>query len=175
MWGADWKFRHEGNFSSSWGLTSDAEQLSRVKEFSIPTNSRYRFFFLHNLPLTTATAFRLEFVLFYQFHPRITAFFKQEMFRTFGAKWCRKWCQYRRPDIMHKVVLQDRNTQNVWKLWKTLSGMQEKVIKLVQFESKCMECKCTDPLVKFTRKCHFCWMLMVEHILLWSCWLCKPK
>ena len=40
LWGAFWKFCHERNWSASWGLLSDAEQLSRVKEFSICTEQR---------------------------------------------------------------------------------------------------------------------------------------
>ena len=34
---ADWKFRHDGNYSAAWGLSSDAEQLSPVTEFLIRT------------------------------------------------------------------------------------------------------------------------------------------
>ena len=32
-----WKFGHKGNYSASPGLPSDAEQLSRVTEFSFRT------------------------------------------------------------------------------------------------------------------------------------------
>ena len=35
LWGADWGY--EGNCSASQGLSSDAEQSSRVTEFSIRT------------------------------------------------------------------------------------------------------------------------------------------
>ena len=35
---ADWNFRHDGNFSASRGLPSDAEQLTLVTEFSIFTS-----------------------------------------------------------------------------------------------------------------------------------------
>ena len=54
------------------------------------------FFFLHTLPLTIA--FKLEYVLFYQFYAKITTFFDQEKFgmapllytdvETFGGNWC---------------------------------------------------------------------------------------
>ena len=50
----------------------DAEQLFRVN------NHYYRFFFLHTLLSTIA--FRLEYVLFYQFYAKTTTFFDQEMF-----------------------------------------------------------------------------------------------
>ena len=53
-------------------------------------------FFLHTLPLTIA--FRLEYVLFYQFYAKITTFFDKEKFGTasllyfdvkmFGGNWC---------------------------------------------------------------------------------------
>ena len=46
MWGADWKFLREGNCSALRGLPSDAEQLSRVTEFSIRTQQLLQILFL---------------------------------------------------------------------------------------------------------------------------------
>ena len=46
LWGADWKFRHEGKCSASRGLPSDAEQLSRVMEFSFRTEQPLSILFL---------------------------------------------------------------------------------------------------------------------------------
>ena len=40
LWGADWKFRHEGNCSASRGFSSDAEQLSREAVFSIRSKKK---------------------------------------------------------------------------------------------------------------------------------------
>ena len=67
-----------------------------VTEFSICTEEPlWILFFLHTLPLTVA--FRLEYVLFYQFCAKITKFFDQEKFgtaplfyadvKTFGGNW----------------------------------------------------------------------------------------
>ena len=58
--------------SASRYLPSDAEQLSRVTEFSFAPNNHYRFFFLHVLPSTIA--FRSDYVSFYQFHAGINTF-----------------------------------------------------------------------------------------------------
>ena len=71
---------HEGNCSASRGLPSDAEQSSGVTEFSISTEQPLLILFLAYLILTIA--FRLDFVLFYQFYAEITTFFDQE---TFGS------------------------------------------------------------------------------------------
>ena len=73
MWGADWKFRHEGNCSASWGLPSDAEQLPEWQNFQFALRNHYGFFFLHTLPSTIA--FRLEYVLFNHFYAKITTVF----------------------------------------------------------------------------------------------------
>ena len=95
MWGADWNFRHEGYCSASQGLPSVAEQLPKWHNFQFAPKNHYGFFFLQNLPSTTA--FRLEYVLFYQFYAKITTFFNQEKFstapllyvnvETFGGNW----------------------------------------------------------------------------------------
>ena len=62
LWGADWKFHHEGNYSVSWGSPSDAEQIPEWQNFQFAPKNHYGFFFLHTRPLTVA--FRLEYVLF---------------------------------------------------------------------------------------------------------------
>ena len=95
LWGADWKFHHEGNCSASRGLPSDAEQLPEWRNFQFAPKNYYGFFFLHTVPSTIA--FRLEYVLFYQFYAKITTFFDQEKFgtapllyndvETFGGNW----------------------------------------------------------------------------------------
>ena len=59
--------------SQNWGLPSDAEPLPEWRNFQFAPKNHYGFFFLHNLPLTIA--FRLEYVLFYQFYAKITTFF----------------------------------------------------------------------------------------------------
>ena len=46
LWGAEWKFRHEGNCSALRDLPSDAEQLSRVTEFSNRTEQPLYILFL---------------------------------------------------------------------------------------------------------------------------------
>ena len=101
MWGADWKFRHEGNCLTSRGLPSDDEQLHEWRNFQVAPKNHYGFFFLHTLPSTIA--FRLECVLFYHFYAKITTFFDQEKFgttpvlyvdvETFGGKLMWKWRQ----------------------------------------------------------------------------------
>ena len=48
--------------------------------FNLHRKNHYEFFFLHTLPSTIA--FRLEYVLFYQFYAKITTFFDQEKFAT---------------------------------------------------------------------------------------------
>ena len=85
MWGADWKFRHE----------DAAEQLPEWRNYQFIPKNNYGFFFLHTLPSTIA--FRLEYVLLYQFYAKITTFFDQEKFGTalhlyvdvepFGGNW----------------------------------------------------------------------------------------
>ena len=97
MWGADWKFSHQGNCSAWQGLLRDAEQLHRWLNFQFAPKNHYGFFFLHSPPLTIA--FRLEYVLFYHIYAKIylTTFFDQEKFstapllyndaETFGENW----------------------------------------------------------------------------------------
>ena len=65
-------FYHKGICLASRGLPSDAEQLSRVTEFSIHSNNHYGLFFLHTSP--SIIAGRLEYVLFYQFYTEISNF-----------------------------------------------------------------------------------------------------
>ena len=65
------------------------------RNFQLAPKNHYGFFFLHTLLSTIA--FRLEYVLFYQFYAKITAFFDQEKFgtvpllyvdvETFGGNW----------------------------------------------------------------------------------------
>ena len=107
MWGADWKFRHEGNCSTSRGLPRDAEQLPSWWNFQFAPKNHYELFFLHILHSTIA--FRLEYVLFYQFCAQIATFFDQEKFgtapilsvdvETFGGNWR----QYVKNDV--KIVI----------------------------------------------------------------------
>ena len=95
MWGADWKFRNEGNCSVSRGLPSDTEQLPEWRNIQFAPNNHYGFLFLHTLPSTIA--FRLEYVLFYQLYAKITKFFDQGKsgtapllyvdVDTFGRNW----------------------------------------------------------------------------------------
>ena len=86
------------------------------QNFQFAPKNHYGLFFLHTLPSTIA--FRLEYVLFYQFYAKITTFFDQE-------KWVRllsytltskrlaetdvkvmsrrqKWRQNRHTDVMHE-------------------------------------------------------------------------
>ena len=58
----------------------DAEQLPEWRNFQFAPKNHYGFFFLHTLPSTIA--FKLEYVLFYQFCAKITTFFDQEKFGT---------------------------------------------------------------------------------------------
>ena len=46
LWGTDWKFHREGDCLASWSLLSDAEQLSKVTEFSIRTKQSLWILFL---------------------------------------------------------------------------------------------------------------------------------
>ena len=48
--------------------------------FQFAPKNHYGFIFLYTLPSTIA--FRLEYVLFYQFYTKITTFFDQERFGT---------------------------------------------------------------------------------------------
>ena len=92
-----WKFHHEGNCSASRGLPSDAEQLHvpEWRNFQFAPMNHCGFYFLHTLLSTIA--FRLEYVLFYQFYAKITTCFDQEKFGTtpllyvdvemFGGNW----------------------------------------------------------------------------------------
>ena len=84
LWGADWKFHHESNCSASRGLPSDAEQLPEWQNFQFAPKNHYGFFFLHTVTATVPSriAFRLEYVLFYQFYLKIGTFFDQERFGT---------------------------------------------------------------------------------------------
>ena len=107
----DWKFCHEGNCSASRGLPSDAEQLPEGRNFQYAPKNHFGFFFLHTLPSTIA--FRLKYMLFYQFYAKITTFFEQEKFGTalllyvdvemFGGNW-------RENDVKNDVKSQNRHT-----------------------------------------------------------------
>ena len=44
------------------------------QNFQLEPNNHYRLFFLHTLLVTTA--FRLEYMMFYQFYPKLTTFFR---------------------------------------------------------------------------------------------------
>ena len=96
------KIPSRGYCSASQGLPSDAEQLSRVTEFSIPTEQPWWILFLAYSSF--ALTFVLENVLFYQIYAQITTFFCQEMFgsvpiylrRWHGNLWQKMtlaWCQ----------------------------------------------------------------------------------
>ena len=95
MWGAVWTFCHEDNCSASRCLPSDAEQLTKWRNFQFAPKNHYGFFFLHTLPSTVAV--RLEYVLFYQFYAIITTFVDQKKFgmapllyvdiKKFGGNW----------------------------------------------------------------------------------------
>ena len=115
LWGADWKFWNVGNCSASRGLPSDAEQLSWVTGFSIRTKQTLW------ITLPSTIAFRLEYILVYQFYAEITIFFQtrnvwfgsylQDLdVETIGRKWWQhdvKTCKMtskhhnRRPNIIH--------------------------------------------------------------------------
>ena len=93
---------------------SDAEQSSRVTEFSIRTEQPLLILFLHNLP--SAVAFMFEFVLLYQIYAKITTFFDQEMLgsisidlrrlrRNVWRKMTTSERQNRQPDLMHECRL----------------------------------------------------------------------
>ena len=86
--------------------------------FQFAPNNHYGFLFLHTLP--TTIAFKLEYVLFYQFYAEITTFFNQEMFgsvpiedvdvETFGGNDVNMTSEHEKwrqnvTDIMHEVVL----------------------------------------------------------------------
>ena len=62
MWGADWTFRHEGNFSAS-----RPNSYPEWRNFQFAPNNHYWFFFLHTLPSTTAFKF-------YQFYAKMCTF-----------------------------------------------------------------------------------------------------
>ena len=69
--------------------------VTRGTEFQFEPKNHYGFFFLHTL--SSIIAFKLEYVLFYQFYTEITTFFDQEKFatapllyadiETFGGNW----------------------------------------------------------------------------------------
>ena len=69
--------------------------------FNLHQRTIMDFFFFHTVSSTIA--FRLEYVLFYQFNAKITTFFDQEKFgtapllyvdvETFGGNWHKKWRQ----------------------------------------------------------------------------------
>ena len=118
LWGADWKFRHEGNCLASRGSPSDTEQLPVWRNFQFAPKNHYGLFSWHTLPSTIA--FRLEYVLFYQFYAKITTFFYQEPFdtapllyvdvETTGGNWHENDVktskrQNRHTDVMHESRL----------------------------------------------------------------------
>ena len=82
LWGSDWKFRHKVKVtacSSSWGLLSDAQQLSRWQKCTSKT-----FLFLHTLPLTKFVHLSLTMCFFLSILcVLITNIFCQEFF--FGS------------------------------------------------------------------------------------------
>ena len=100
------------------------------QNFQFEPNNHCRFFFLHTLLSTIA--FRLEYVVFYQFYVTITTFLDQEMFRLapllyvdderFGGKW-------RENDIKNYIKTSKSSYwRHVWAsscLRKFQSGMQE--------------------------------------------------
>ena len=68
-------------------MPSDAEQLPESQNFRFVPKNHYGLFFLHTLPSTIA--FRLEYVLFYQFYAKMTTFFDQE---KFGLRFVHMLC-----------------------------------------------------------------------------------
>ena len=112
----------DGIFSLHRRIPSDAEQLPEWRNFQFAPKNHYGYFFLHTLPSTIA--FRLEYVLFYQFYAKITTFVDQEKFGTapllygdvemFGEKWCENDViaskmtskrQNRHTDVVHESCL----------------------------------------------------------------------
>ena len=97
LWGADWKFRYEGNCLASQGLQSNAEPLSWVTEFSVCTEQHYRFFFLQTLPSTIV--FKLGYALpILSWNTQIGKVHFRSRCVLFGSHL---WC----PDVMHDVIL----------------------------------------------------------------------
>ena len=82
------KIPSRGNYSASRGSPSGAEQLPECRNFQFAPETHYWFFFLHTLPSTIA--FRLEYVLVYQFYAKITIF-RSRKFRygSFLIRWRR--------------------------------------------------------------------------------------
>ena len=113
MWGADWKFRHEGNCSASRGLPSDTEQLLEWRNFQFSSKIHYGFFFLRTLYSTIAFRLVNECVLFYQIYAKNNYIFRSRKIR-YGfslIRWHRnvlrkltwKWRQDIKNDV--KIVI----------------------------------------------------------------------
>ena len=111
LWGAGWRFHHEGNCSASWGLPSDAT-VTRVTEFSI-RNEHYRFFFLQTLPSTIV--FKLEYALFYQFYAEITAFSikKCSVRHPSTTSWCHAQCRLTPSHVRRKYPERMKIAENL--------------------------------------------------------------
>ena len=112
LWGAEWKFRHEGNCSALLCKQSNEVQLPEWRNFQFAWKNHYGFFFLHTLPSTIA--FRLEYVLFYQFYTKITTFFDQAKFGTapllyvdidMWRKLMWKWRQHVKNDVKTIILI----------------------------------------------------------------------
>ena len=130
LWGADWKFSHEGNCSTSQSLPSDAEQLSRVMEFSICTSQPLWILFLTycsfdnciqawmcvilSIICWNSYIFRWRDARFSVFEHSVTANFKMLTSKCLAESWCQhdvniskitSKLQNHHPDIMHKSSL----------------------------------------------------------------------
>ena len=117
LWGADRNFLHKGKCSTSRGLPSVAEQLSRMTEFSISTEQPLWILFLAYF---SAITFMLETVLSNLCSNNYIFQSRDVQFSSYLRHWCRnvwwktyvnmmsrrtKWCQNRHYDVMHESRL----------------------------------------------------------------------
>ena len=99
------------------------------KNFQFAPKNHYWFFFLQTLPSTTA--FRLEYVLFYQFYTKITTFFNQEKFdmapllyidvKTFGGNWRENGMKTSKWHQNVKIIILTSCTRGAWWLSGSVS------------------------------------------------------
>ena len=132
MWGADWKFRHEGNCSASWGWPSDAEQLSRVAEFSIRTKQLLWILFLAYCSFDNYINAWIVVILSNKrsnngiFRSRDVRFdsylrlWRRNIWRKMTSTWRlwrKKWRQNSRSDVMHQSHLTPHISLH-WSGWR---------------------------------------------------------
>ena len=86
-----------------WVMTNS---YSKWRNFQFAPNDHYRFYFLHILPSTIA--FRLEYILFYQFYSKITTCFDQEMFGLAPVQYL---ASKRLAETWHKDVKSGKNVK----------------------------------------------------------------